>query len=65
MNSLISAEKMEKIVKEAFLAKWPSYIEGRLRELQEAIDDKEDESFIEYLRSNVNEAEKRYQSYTA
>jgi hypothetical protein len=64
LGSLLSAEQMEKIVKEAFLAKWPRYIEGRRRELQEAIDDKEDESFIEYLRGNVIEAEKRYQDYT-
>ena len=65
MNSLRTAEQMKEIVKAEFLATWPRYIAGRRRELQEAIDDKEDESFIEYLRSNIIEAEKRYQDYTA
>ena len=64
IGSLLSTEKMEEIVKREFLAKWPRYIAGRRRELQEAIDDKEDESFIEYLRGNVIEAEKRYRDYT-
>ena len=65
MLSLMTREQMNENVKREFLATHPRRIEGRLRELKEAIDDNEDESFIEYLRSLVADAEARYKAYTA